>query len=252
MFCRCPNCEPFTDPTATHGTIVPRRHFLTLAGAAMASLAVPRDGLAETPKAPPKKDNVLSPDAALKRLMKGNERYVEGVAKRHDFKHEREALSRGQNPFAGILSCADSRIAPEYAFDTGRGDLFVCRVAGNFLNTDVIASFEYAVTVLNTPLLMVLGHRSCGAVDAAITSIRDGTTLPGHLPSLVEAIAPAVKATQGKPGNALDNAIKQNVLLNVEKLKAATPIIDMYVTEKKVRVVGAIYDLEDGEVDLLS
>ena len=245
-------CHRCTDPTATHAAIVPRRHFLTLAGAAMASLAVSRDGFAEAPKAPPKKGNVLSPDAALKRLMSGNERYVEGVSKRHDFKHEREALSRGQNPFAGILSCADSRIAPEYAFDTGRGDLFVCRVAGNFLNTDVIASFEYALSVLNTPLLMVLGHRSCGAVDAAIKSIRDGTTLPGHLPSLVEAIAPAIKDTQGKPGDALDNAIKQNVLLNVEKLKAATPIIEMYVAEKKVRVVGAIYDLEDGEVDLLS
>jgi carbonic anhydrase len=217
----------------------------------MASLAMSRDGFAEAPKAPPKKDNVLSPDAALKRLMNGNERYVEGVSKRHDFKHEREALTKGQNPFAGILSCADSRIAPEYAFDTGRGDLFVCRVAGNFLNTDVVASFEYTVSVLNTPLLMVLGHRSCGAVDAAIKSIRDGTTLPGHLPSLVEAIAPAIKDTQGKPGDALDNAIKQNVLLNVQKLKAATPIVEMFVAEKKVRVVGAIYNLEDGRIELL-
>jgi carbonic anhydrase len=217
----------------------------------MASLAVSRDGFAEAPKAPPKKDNVLSPDAALKRLMSGNERYVGGVSKRHDFKHEREALTKGQNPFAGILSCADSRIAPEYAFDTGRGDLFICRVAGNFLNTDVVASFEYTVAVLNTPLLMVLGHRSCGAVDAAIKSIRDGTTLPGHLPSLVEAIAPAVKDTQGKPGDALDNAIKQNVLLNVQKLKAATPIVEMFVAEKKVRVVGAIYNLEDGRIELL-
>jgi carbonic anhydrase len=244
-------CQWCSDPTATHAT-VPRRGFLTLAGAAMAGLAVPRGGFAKAPKAPPKKENILSPEAALKRLMKGNERYVEGVSKRHDFKHEREALTKGQNPFAGILSCADSRIAPEYAFDTGRGDLFVCRVAGNFLNTDVVASFEYAVSVLNTPLLMVLGHRSCGAVEATIKSIRDGTTLPGHLPALVEAIGPAVRDTQGKPGDALDNAIKQNVRLNVEALKAATPIIAAFVSDKKVRVVGAIYDLEDGEVDLLS
>jgi carbonic anhydrase len=172
-------CQWCSDPTATHAT-VPRRGFLTLAGAAIAGLAITRDGFAEAPKAPPKKENILSPEAALNRLMKGNERYVEGVSKRHDFKHEREALTKGQNPFAGILSCADSRIAPEYAFDTGRGDLFVCRVAGNFLNTDVVASFEYAVSVLNTPLLMVLGHRSCGAVEATIKSIRDGTTLPGR------------------------------------------------------------------------
>src|SRR5580704_7196863 len=82
-------------------------------------------------KKPPKPENAISPDASLKRLMDGNARYVDGVARRHDFKHEREALSGGQNPFAGILSCADSRIAPEYAFDTARGDLFVCRIAGN-------------------------------------------------------------------------------------------------------------------------
>jgi carbonic anhydrase len=245
-------CHLCADPTAIHATRVPRRGFLTLAGATMASLAISRDGFAEAPKTPPKLENVLSPQAALQRLVKGNERYVEGVSRRHDFKHEREALTKGQNPFAGILSCADSRVAPELAFDTGRGDLFVCRVAGNFLNTDVIASFEYAVEVLHTPLLMVLGHQSCGAVDAAIKSIADGTTLPGHLPSLVEAISPAVKATAGKPGNPLDNAIKQNVLLNVEKLKAATPIVETFVSEKKVQVVGAVYHLENGHIELLS
>src|ERR1700680_4935107 len=123
-------CHLCADPTAGHVTRVRRRHFLTLAGAAMAGLAISRDGLAEAPKTPPKPENVLSPHAALQRLVKGNERYVEGISKRHDFKHEREALTKGQNPFAGILGCADSRVAPEYAFDTGRGGLFVCRVAG--------------------------------------------------------------------------------------------------------------------------
>src|SRR5262249_24413641 len=131
----------------------------------------------------PKPENDLSPDEALERLMEGNERYVQGVARRHDFLNEREALTTGQNPYAGILSCADSRIAPEYAFDSGRGDLFVCRVAGNFLNDDGLASFEYAVQVLHTPLLMVLGHEACGAVEAAIKSVGEGTTLPGHLPA---------------------------------------------------------------------
>jgi carbonic anhydrase len=184
--------------------------------------------------------------------MDGNRRYVEGRSRRHDFKHEREALTTGQNPYAGILSCADSRIAPEYAFDSGRGDLFVCRVAGNFANDDVIASFEYSIAVLNTPLLMVLGHRACGAIDAAIKSIKDGTTLPGHLPSLVTALSPAVKAVADLSGNTLDNAIKQNVILNVEKLKNATPIIDRAVAEKKVRIVGAVYNLDDGRVELLS
>jgi carbonic anhydrase len=235
--------------TAIHATPVPRRSFLKLAGFAAAGLAMPCNGFAQ--KAPPKPENIVSPDGALDRLMQGNGRYVAGVSKRHDFKHEREALTKGQNPYAGILSCADSRIAPEYAFDTGRGDLFVCRVAGNFLNDDVIASFEYAVSTLNTPLLMVLGHKSCGAVDAAIKSIKDSTTLPGHLPSLVTAIGPAVKAALNQPGNALDNAIRQNVVRNVEMLRAATPLIDKLVAEKKVRVVGAVYSLDNGRVELL-
>ena len=102
--------------------------------------------------------------------MAGNARYVEGVSKRHDFKHEREALSKGQNPFAAVLSCADSRIAPEYCFDTARGDVFVCRVAGNFASEDIVASLEYTVAVLNTPLILVLGHESCGAIEATITA----------------------------------------------------------------------------------
>jgi carbonic anhydrase len=87
-----------------------------------------------------------------------------------------------------VLSCADSRIAPEYCFDTARGDLFVCRIAGNFASDEMIASLEYAVQVLNAPLIMVLGHEACGAVDATIKSLKDGSTLPGHLPSLVAAI----------------------------------------------------------------
>src|SRR5437016_5528187 len=186
--------------------VVARRGFLKLAGGAAVGFAVPGRAFAEQAKRPPKPENVVSPDVALERLMAGNRRYVEGVARRHDFKAEREALSMGQNPFAGILSCADSRVAPEYAFDTGRGDLFVCRVAGNVINTDVIASFEYTVSVLSTPLLMVLGHAGCGAVDAAINSIKNSSTLPGHLPALVDSIRPAVTTALSKPGNLLDNA----------------------------------------------
>jgi carbonic anhydrase len=244
-----------------HGGFLPRRNVLKLAGGFAASLAVSglalpgaaaaKEKPAKEKKAPPKPENIISPDAALDRLMKGNGRYVDGVSKRHDFKHEREALAKGQNPFAGILSCADSRIAPEYAFDTGRGDLFVCRVAGNFANEDTVASFEYAIHVLNTPLLMVLGHKACGAVDAAITSIRDNSTLPGHLPSLVEALAPAVREAMKQPGSQLDNAIRQNVVLNVEKLKTATPIISKAVEEGKVRIAGGIYNLDNGKVELL-
>jgi carbonic anhydrase len=228
-----------------------RRGVLRFAAAAAAALATARDARAAKVAAPPKPANVLPPDAALDRLMKGNARYVDGVSRRHDFKHEREALSAGQNPFAAILSCADSRIAPEYCFDTGRGDIFVCRVAGNIASDEMIASLEYAVSVLNTPLIMVLAHQSCGAVDAAIKSIKNGTTLPGHLPSLVDAIAPAVSAVQDQGGDMLTNAIRRNATLNADKLKSSDAVLKSFVDGKKLRVVSAIYELRSGRVELL-
>jgi carbonic anhydrase len=203
-------------------------------------------------KKPPKPQNVLSPDAALKRLREGNARYVRGLALRHDFKHEREALAGGQNPYAAILSCADSRIAPEYAFDSGRGDLFVCRIAGNFASDEMVASLEYAIAVLNVPLILVLGHESCGAVDSTIKSLKDNTTLPGHLPSLVTAIAPAVKAVLQQGGDTLLNATRQNVVDTVGKLATAAPILGAAVEQKKLKVVGGIYKLRDGRVDMVA
>ena len=203
-------------------------------------------------KPPPKPQNVLTPAASLERLLKGNARYVEGVSLRHDFRHEREALAGGQNPYAAVLSCANSRIAPEYAFDSGRGDLFVCRVAGNFANNETVASMEYAVAVLGTPLIVVLGHDSCGAVGAAIKSLKDGTTLPGHMPSLVTGVAPAVNAVSQQGGDTLGNAIRQNVIDNVAKLSSATPILSAAVEQGKLKVAGGIYRLRDGRVDMVA
>src|SRR4030081_4020555 len=187
-------CEICRLENLAHRAQPSRRGLLRFLGAATAGLALAGTASAKEVKTQPKPQNVVSPDASLELLMKGNRRYVEGDSRRHDFKHEREALAGGQNPYAGILSCADSRIAPEYAFDTGRGDLFVCRVAGNFANAETIASLEYAVAVLGVPLILVLGHDSCGAVDATIKSLKDDKPLPGHMPSLVEGIAPSVKA----------------------------------------------------------
>src|SRR5215475_132832 len=193
----CENCRSLDAVRLHRPPLLSRRSMLRLAAASSAALTLGGAALAKDEKhakAPPKPQNVLTPDAALARLAAGNARYVNGVAKRHDFAHEREALAGGQNPFAAVLGCADSRIAPEYAFDTARGDLFVCRVAGNFASDESIASLEYAVAVLNVPLIFVLGHESCGAVDATIKSIKEASTLPGHMPSLVTAISPAVKA----------------------------------------------------------
>ena len=241
----CEFCRTATTP-------IGRRQILKQVSAAALGLTFASDAFAAKSKAPPKPQNVVSPDVALDRLMKGNARYVDGVTKRHDFKHEREPLSSGQNPYAAVLSCADSRIAPEYCFDTARGDVFVCRVAGNFASDEMIASLEYAIQVLNTPLIMVLGHDSCGAVDATIKSIKDGTALPGHLPSLVAALSPAVKAVQGEPGDLLVNATRRNVSMNVDKLRSAMPILKSFNDDKKIRVVGGIYRLRTGRVDLLT
>src|SRR6202047_5383320 len=243
----CEMCRQTSNPR-----FVPsRRNVLGVAVSTMGLLLANAAGAKEM-KAPPKPQNVLAPGASLERLMKGNARYVEGVSLRHDFKHEREALVGGQNPYAAILSCADSRIAPEYAFDSGRGDLFVCRGAGNFPNSDTLASMEYAVAMLNTPLIVVLGHDSCGAVAATIKSLKDNSTLPGHLPSLVTSLTPAVKAASGRPGDPLDNAIRQNVIDNVAKLKSATPILGAAVEQKKLKIVGGIYRLRDGRVEMTS
>jgi carbonic anhydrase len=243
-------CQYCLDAAAPQ-KVLGRRRLLQFAGAAAGLAFAPR-AIAANDKPPPKPENVISPDAALDRLVKGNKRYVDGVSRRHDFKHEREALSGGQNPYAAILSCADSRIAPEYCFDSARGDLFVCRIAGNFASDEVVASLEYAVQVLNTPLIMVLGHEACGAVDATIKSIKDGTTLPGHLPSLVAAIKPAVEAAKNDGGDMLTNAIRRNVSLNADKLKSAAPILKAFADDKKIRVVGGIYELRSGNVNLLS
>jgi len=227
-----------------------RRGFLKMFGGVTAGAALSSSALFAAGEIP-KPQNVLSPDEALDRLKKGNQRYVDGVMKRHDFGAERSVLAGGQNPYAGILSCADSRIAPEYAFDSGRGDLFVVRVAGNFAEEDGIASFEYAVKFLGTTLLVVLGHDKCGAVDAAIKTVKDGADLPGHLPHLVDHIAPAVKSAMSEQGDLLANAIRENVLLNVEKLKMASPILSDYVKDGKVQVAGGIYKLKDGRVEWL-
>lgn len=242
----CISCNSWL---ANNGTGLPRRKFLALLGA---TLSLPAFTRAAEKGAPPKPQNVISPDAALDRLMKGNNRYVHGNMERHDFAADRAALAKGQNPFASILSCADSRIGPEYAFDAGRGDIFVCRIAGNFANPEMIASLEYSVAVLNSPLIFVLGHQACGAVDSTIKQVKDAASFPGHIPTLTEALTPAVQAVANQPGDLLVNAIKENVVLTIQKLQTAEPILSDAVNQKKLKVVGGVYDLKSGKVELVS
>ncbi len=197
-------------------------------------------------------DNAMNPDQGLEILMNGNARYVRGDLNPHDFSATRAALARKQKPFAIILGCADSRVAPELAFDQERGQLFVVRIAGNFLAPGGLASIEYAVKVLGAPLIMVLGHSGCGAVDAAIKVVEDDARLPGHLPQIVGAIKPAVLEAKNKPGSLLANSIVANVALNVNRIKNAGPIVSSFVNREKVKVVGGVYDLATGRVSLVA
>jgi len=235
-----------------------RRRFLQLAGLGAGALllagALPDNvaQAAEKTAPPPKPQNAISPDHALQRLMEGNQRYVAGTSTTHDFKDEREALVSGQNPFVAVLGCSDSRIAPEYAFDTARGDLFAIRVAGNFVTDEGLASLEYAIAVLGAPLILVLGHESCGAIGAGIKAVKDRTVFPGHIQKLTDALKPSVEKVLTQPGSLIENATAQNVKDSVERLKHASPLLTDALSKGTLKIVGGVYRLATGKVDLIT
>jgi carbonic anhydrase len=234
---------------------VSRREFVGLAAAGL-SLAVPKGLMAFAQKeAASKARPPISADQALHELVEGNARFVKGQPSSprrspEDFR----ALAEGQYPEAVIVSCADSRVAPEILFDVGVGDIFVVRVAGNVVSGSgvmVKGSIEYGVAELNVPLILVLGHSGCGAVKAAMKHIDAKDSLPGAIDGMVELIKPAVAQTKGAPGDALENAIRKNVEIGVERLKELEPILAPRVKEGKLKVVGAVYDLRTGVVTLV-
>ena len=193
-----------------------------------------------------------TPNAARELLVEGNARYVANAPRPRDFSAERASRALGQAPFATILSCADSRVAPELAFDQGPGQLFVVRLAGNVVSTEVLASLEFGAAVLGAPLIMVLGHTRCGAVQATIASLRDGTEHPGHLSALVDAIAPAIEPQLRRPGDVETNAVHANVRHAVERLRTSPPVLADLVGSGELEVLGGVYDLATGRVELLS
>jgi carbonic anhydrase len=193
--------------------------------------------------------NAIAPADALKRLMDGNARYASGALNERDFSVGRAARVQGQYPFAQILSCSDSRVSPELLFDQGPGELFIMRVAGNIVTPDLLASIEYGAQFLGAPLIMVLGHSGCGAVDAAIKVLKAKAVLPGHLPGLIKEIKPAVVAAgKTKSGNLLDNAVAENVRRQVTILKTSPPIVQQLYRDKKIDIVGGVYDLATGKI----
>ncbi|WP_294532883.1 carbonic anhydrase [uncultured Rhodoblastus sp.] len=195
---------------------------------------------------------VASPAAALTRLVEGNARYVANQPLERDFSAGRAARAQGQAPFAAILGCADSRVAPELAFDQSPGDLFVVRVAGNFVTAEGLGSLEFGAAVLGVKLILVLGHSSCGAVNATVKALREGNAFPGHIAALVDAMQPGIAPVLQHHGHDLEqDAVIANVRHNVGRLRAAAPILSDLVARHQLRVEGGVYDLATGVVHLL-
>lgn len=231
--------------------LMARRRFLKLTGSGIALVAAvtgsalwsmqPKQAIA-APLKP------LDPDAALKRLMDGNQRFTQEKSENSDRSVARmKEVAQAQHPFAALLSCADSRVPPEILFDQGIGDLFDIRVAGNIVTPEVLGSLEYAVDILDTPLIMVLGHERCGAVTAAVQE----EILSGHIGSFVKAIKPAISKTKGASDDPVDNAVIANVQYQIEKLKYNSTSLSQRLLDGKLKIVGGRYDLDTGEVTLI-
>lgn len=204
-----------------------------------------------TPGAPPKTN--LSPAQALARLLDGNRRFVTDQDNKSDLSTRRRLeLAKGQGPFAALVGCADSRVGPEHLFGVGLGELFIVRTAGNYVDDAGYGSLAYAVAALGVPLIVVLGHERCGAVDAATKLVTDNAQLPPSLTRMVQPILPAVvdARASNRGGDLVDHAIHQNVRHVVRRLREGTdPLLADPTRSGKLMVVGAYYDLDTGAVD---
>jgi carbonic anhydrase len=230
--CRCVSCAP----------LLPRRKFLAGSLAAMAvggalNLLSARRAAAQS---------TLEPDEALKALIDGNARFVaeELTSFDDDLRILKEDTIDKQQPFAAVLSCADSRVPVELVFDQSIGHLFVTRIAGNICTPEIIASLEYGAGVLGTKAILVLGHSGCGAVRAAAA----GKAVPGQISALYAPIRPAVD----RSGSDIEAAIKANAQIQADLLRTASPLIAGLIKEHKIKVAAAYYNLADGKVSLLS
>ena len=187
----------------------------------------------------------LTPDAALKELLAGNKRFASGrmTALDEDLKILKQKTADQQEPFAAVLSCADSRVPVEFIFDQSIGHIFVSRVAGNVVASEIIASLEYGAAVLGTKVILVMGHANCGAVKAAM----QGKAAPGQISALYRHFQPALD----QAGSNLEAAIKANAKVQSDLLRRGSTVIAGLVKENKIKVVAAYYDLAGGGVTLL-
>jgi carbonic anhydrase len=235
-----------------------RRKFLTATGAGAVGAAAAALGSGSAFAAPASRTapakggkTLLSPDQALELLKDGNRKFLtDSPIRAATGRQRRLDIAQSQAPFAAYVSCSDSRVPPELLFGRGLGELFIIRNAGNTVDTVALGSIEYAVAVLGVPLVVVMGHERCGAVAAAASVVRDNATFPGAIGRMIEPIIPAVLKAQGRPGDLVENAIRENVRRVVNQLRTASdPLLLDPQRTGKLKVVGAYYDLDTGTVD---
>ncbi|TSD95621.1 carbonic anhydrase [Skermania sp. ID1734] len=194
-----------------------------------------------------------NPISAWKSLREGNERFVAG-SQQHPSQGaaDREELVKGQHPTAVLFGCGDSRVAAEIIFDQGLGDMFVVRTAGHVIDSSVLGSIEYAVELLNVPLIVVLGHDSCGAVKASLDAIDAGSIPPGHIRSLVERVMPSILIGRKEGLSSVDDLEARHVVETCTLLADYSPIIAEKIATGKLAVAAVTYRLEDGRAILRS
>ncbi|MDT0457055.1 carbonic anhydrase [Streptomyces sp. DSM 41527] len=220
----------------------------TLAGCASTSAAPVADEASPSPSPRP-----TTPAAAFERLMDGNARWVSGNLQHPDRDpSRREFVAQKQVPFGSVLSCIDSRVPPELLFDTGLGDLYVMRTGGEAIGPVVTGSVEYGPMTSGTPLIVVLGHQRCGAVEASYKSFRDGKPLPGNLQAIARALRPAYEQTVHEGGDdPVDTMARHQVTLTAANLRSNQDLAPL-VAKGSLAVVGAYYSLDSGKVEVLA
>lgn len=195
--------------------------------------------------------NVASGERSLALLKEGNARFASGEPMRPHLSNERRAmLTEGQEPFAIVFGCVDSRVTPEVVFDRGLGDLLVIRTAGQAVDDAVLGSAEFGAVTLGIPLVVVLGHEQCGAVIATIEALRSGTSADGSIATIVEAVAPAVERATGDDDELLDRATRDNVRNVVARLRK-NPVLSELEGGDRLAIVGAHYAVSSGIVEFM-
>ncbi|AMP98063.1 Carbonic anhydrase [Pedobacter cryoconitis] len=193
----------------------------------------------------------LTPDLALEILKEGNERFVNNLKANRNLLQQVNETSAGQFPFATILSCMDSRTSAELIFDQGLGDIFSIRIAGNVLNEDILGSMEFATKVVGTKIVIVLGHTKCGAIVGACNNVK-----MGNLTGLLEKVMPAIESEKiteenrnGSNPSFVNNVTKLNVQLTIERIRNESQIVSELEQQKNIKIIGAVYDVDNGKVD---